>query len=69
VRLAAALYAYVQRLSTTYDSTQCQPYIDPEDDKEVLPSADYENIQVYIDDTGIVGFRWASPQDIGNVVV
>lgn len=55
--------------STTYDSTQCQPYIDPEDDKEVLPSADYENIQVYIDDTGIVGFRWASPQDSGNVVV
>lgn len=56
-------------LSTTFDCTQCQPYLDPEDDKEVLPSADYENIQVYIDDTGIVGFRWACPQDVGDVAV
>ena len=54
---------------TTYDRTQCMPYIDPEDDKEVLPAADYESIQVYIDDTGIVGFRWASPQDVCNVAV
>ena len=54
---------------TTYDRTQCTPYIDPEDDKEVLPAADYESIQVYIDDTGIVGFRWAAPLDVGNVAV
>ena len=56
-------------LPTTYDTIPCQPYIDPEDDKEVLPAADYENIQVYIDDTGIVGFRWAAPLEIGNVVI
>ena len=55
--------------STTYDRTQCTPYIDPEDDKEVLPAADYESIAVYVDDTGIVGFRWAAPQDIINVAV
>ena len=55
--------------STTFDRIQCQPYIDPEDDKEVLPAADYESITVYVDDTGIVGFRWASPQDVGGVAV
>ena len=55
--------------STTYDTIPCQPYLDPEDDNEELPSADYENIQVYIDDSGIVGFRWAAPQEIGDVVV
>lgn len=55
--------------STTYDKIPCQPYIDPEDDKEVLPSADYENIQVYVDDTGIVGFRWAAPQEVGAIAV
>lgn len=54
---------------TTFDRTQCTPYIDPEDDKEVLPSADYERIEVYVDDTGIVGFRWASPQDVGSVAL
>ena len=56
-------------LSTTVDHTPCQPYIDPEDDKEVLPAADYENISVYVDDTGIVGFRWASPLTVGSVEV
>ena len=56
-------------MENTYDDNQCMPVVDPDDDKEVLPSADYESIEVYIDDTGIVGFRWASPQDIGNVVV
>ena len=58
-----------ENFTTTYDRISCTPYIDPEDDKEVLPSADYERIEVYVDDTGIVGFRWASPQDVGRVAL
>lgn len=54
---------------TTYDRILCQPYIDPDNDNEELPSADYESIEVYIDDTGIVGFRWAAPQDVGITAV
>ena len=56
-------------LPTTYDTIPCQPYIDPEDDKEVLPAADYENISIYVDDSGIVGFRWAAPLTVGSVEV
>lgn len=56
-------------METTYDTTQCTPFIDPDDDKEVLPAADYESIEVYVDDTGVVGFRWASPLTVGNVAV
>lgn len=56
-------------LETTFDYGQCMPVVNPDDDKEVLPSADYEQIEVYVDDTGIVGFRWASPLDVGKVVV
>ena len=56
-------------LPTTYDTIPCQPYLDPEDDNEELPFVDYENIQVYIDDTGIVGFRWAAPLETGDVVI
>lgn len=59
----------INGMETTYCSNDCQPYIDPEDDKEVLPACGYEQITVYIDDTGIVGFRWASPCEIGDVVV
>lgn len=56
-------------LPTTYDTIPCQPYIDPEDDNEELPFVDYENIQVYVDDTGIVGFRWAAPLTTGDVLI
>jgi hypothetical protein len=56
-------------LPTTYDTIPCQPYLDPEDDNEELPFVDYENIQVYVDDTGIVGFRWAAPLTTGDVLI
>jgi hypothetical protein len=56
-------------VSTTYDTIPCQPYLDPESDNEELPFVDYENIQVYVDDTGIVGFRWAAPLETGDVVI
>ena len=59
----------VNGMETTYASNDCQPYIDSDDDKGVLPACGYESITVYIDDTGIVGFRWASPCEIGNVTV
>ncbi len=56
-------------METTYCSNYCQPYLDPEAEKEVLPSCAYESITVYIDDSGIVGFWWVAPCELGDVTV